>query len=73
MSFNGTYLKRVIELVSERFLVRCQLESQGSGMSRDGTLWRTTVYVEQSANSGDVTFYDQSCAIFVSCEKQKSH
>ena len=73
MSLNRACLEGEIESVSERFVVRCQLESSDSGMSRDDALWRIRVWLEQSADSGDVTFYDQHCAITVSREKHKRY
>ena len=72
MNFDGPYLEREIELVPEEFLVRCHFESQDSRISRGGVFFlRIAVWAEQSADSRDTSFCDQSCAIF--CDKRKGY
>jgi len=64
-------LERGNQVSSEGLWVIFQLESQDSGMSRDGVLWDNTVWAGRPADSGEVTFYDPSGAISISCGRYK--
>ena len=59
------------QVSSEGLLVRCQLESQDLGMSRDGALWKNTFWAGRPADRGDVTLCDLSGANSISCGRRK--
>lgn len=59
------------QVSSQGLWVICQLESQDSRMSRDGVLWENPAWAGRPADSEEVTFYDLSGAISVSCGRHK--